>query len=154
MRIRGPWLGELWRRLRAALVPARDARYRGSRGVGQRWEALAEKRLRAAGYRIRERNFRGRFGEIDIVAEERGMLCFVEVKGRSGPGFGEPAEAVTRDKQRRIAIVAQEYLRRRRIRASTRCRFDVVAVVTNGARTDVAILRGAFTLPGSDGVLN
>lgn len=148
MRIRGLWL-----RLRASLFPA-QARYRGSRGVGQRWEALAEKRLRAAGFRIRERNFRGRFGEIDIVAEESGMLCFVEVKGRSGPGFGEPAEAVTLDKQRRIAIVAQEYLRRRRVRASTLCRFDVVAVVTNGKTTEVSILRGAFTLPGSDGVLN
>src|SRR5262245_2057727 len=139
-------LRALWLRLRAKLFP-RAARYRGSRGVGQRWEALAEKRLRAAGYAIRERNFRGRFGELDIVAEESGVLCFVEVKGRSGLGFGEPAEAVTLDKQRRIAIVAQEYLRRRRLPASTRCRFDVVAVMSDGSRVEVSILRNAFDVP-------
>jgi putative endonuclease len=133
----------LLERLRA-LFPRR---YRGLRGVGQRWERLAEARLKAAGYAIRERNFRGRFGEIDLVAEEAGVLCFVEVKGRSGPGFGEPAEAVTLEKQRRIAAAAREYLRGRRLPESTICRFDVVGVVRTGGRAEVSILRGAFELP-------
>ena len=98
---------------------------------------------------IRERNFRGRSAEIDIVAEEAGHLCFVEVKGRSGAGFGAPEEAVTAEKQRRIARAALEYLVRRRLPPSTPCRFDVVAVIVSGGTARVTILRGAFPFPES-----
>ena len=70
--------------------PRRPARYRGSRGAGQRWEELAAKHLEAAGYVIRERNFRGRTGEIDLIAEESGVLCFIEVKGGAAPGSVYP----------------------------------------------------------------
>src|SRR6266581_3495725 len=70
--------------------------YKGSRGRGQEWERTAEKHLKSAGYKIRERNFTSHVGEIDFVAEEAGVLCFVEVKGREGTGFGWPSEAVTR----------------------------------------------------------
>lgn len=125
----------------------RPPRYRGSRGAGQRWEELAARRLEAAGYVVRERNYRGRSGEIDIVATHGGVLCFVEVKGRRGTGFGPPAEAVTLDKQRRIARAAQEYLRRRRLGPSTSCRFDVVAVLDTGGRPEVTIFPDAFPLP-------
>jgi putative endonuclease len=121
--------------------------YRGRRGLGQRWEKLAEDRLMDEGYAIRGRNFRGRAGEIDLIAEENGVLCFVEVKGRSGSGFGAPAEAVTAVKQRRIARVAQEYLLRARLPLSTPCRFDVVAILETGHRTEVTILRDAFPVP-------
>lgn len=134
-------------RLLAALRDDRRKRYRGSRGVGQRWESLAVKRLAAAGYAIRERNFRGRTGEIDVIGEEGGVLCFIEVKGRSGTGFGHPAEAVTAEKQRRVARAAQEYLRRRRLPPSTRCRFDVVAILDAGEKPEVTILRDAFPMP-------
>ena len=102
-------------RVLAAIRGDHPPRYRGTRGQGQRWEGLAAKRLVAAGYAIRDRNFHGRTGEIDLVAEENGVLCFVEVKGRSGTGFGHPAEAVTAEKQRRIALAAQEFLRVRRL---------------------------------------
>ena len=98
---------------------------------------------------IRDRNFRGRSGEIDIVAEEAGHLCFVEVKGRSGAGFGAPEEAVTAGKQRRIARAALEYLARRRLPLSTPCRFDVVSVVVSGGIARATILRDAFPFPES-----
>ena len=130
-----------------AALGGRARRYRGSRGAGQRWEDLAARRLEAAGYVVRERNYRGRAGEIDIVATHGGVLCFVEVKGRRGTGFGPPAEAVTQAKQRRIARAAQEYLRRRRLGPSTRCRFDVVAVLDAGGRPEVTIFRDAFAMP-------
>jgi putative endonuclease len=133
-------------RVLEALRPLRTARYLGSRGVGQDWEDLAAKRLKAAGYRIRERNYRGRSGEIDFVAEENGVLCFIEVKGRSGVGFGAPEEAVTLEKQRRIARAAQEYVRRRRVGRGPR-RFDVVAILESEGHAEVAILRGAFDVP-------
>ncbi len=129
----------------------RPRRYKGSRGTGQRWEELAARHLEAAGYVVRERNFRGRTGEIDLIASHGGVLCFVEVKGRRGTGFGQPAEAVTRDKQRRIARAAEEYLRRRRFPPSTRCRFDVVAILDRGGRPELTIFPDAFPLPEARG---
>jgi putative endonuclease len=138
MRIRG-----LLRRLWPFHPPST---YLGSRGVGQRWERLAEKCLARRGYRILERNFRGRGGEIDIVAEEAGVLCFIEVKGRRSTSRGVPEEAITPEKQRRIFRAAEEYLRRRRLGARP-CRFDVVAILEAGGRTDVKVLRSAFGQP-------
>jgi putative endonuclease len=120
--------------------------YRGLRGKGQEWERLAARRLEAEGYAIRESNFRAHAGEIDFVAEEKGVLCFVEVKGRTGTGFGAPAEAVTPEKQRRIFRAAEEYLKRRHL-GSPPCRFDVVSIVETAGAADVTILRGAFEEP-------
>lgn len=134
-------------RILAALDRVRAPRYRGSRGVGQRWEDLAARHLSASGYAIRERNFRGRTGEIDLIGEEGGVLCFIEVKGKSGAGFGHPAEAVTADKRRRIARTAQGYLRRHRLPPSTCCRFDVVAIFAGGEKPEVTLLRDAFPMP-------
>ena len=124
--------------------------HRGLRGVGQRWERVAEKRLKAEGYIIRARNFRARAGEIDLIAEENGVLCFIEVKGRRGTGFGTPAEAVTLEKQRRIARAAEQYLAVKRL-GSPRCRFDVVAILESESGTEVTILRGAFEQPAGPG---
>jgi putative endonuclease len=147
MRIR-----EIVRRLRETLRPARANAYRGSRGLGQRWEALAERKLRAVGYRVLELNYRGRSGEIDLIAVESGVLCFIEVKGRSLPGFGAPEDAVTLEKQRRIARTAQEFLQRRRLAASTPCRFDVVSIIDRGdGAARVELHRDAFPLPESPG---
>ncbi|HEY4229213.1 MAG TPA: YraN family protein [Thermoanaerobaculia bacterium] len=119
--------------------------YRGLRGVGQRWERLARRRLETEGYEILEANYRSRARgcEIDFVAREGGILCFVEVKGRSGPAFGTPAEAVTEEKQRRIVRAAEQYLAR--ISPKPDCRFDVVAIVeSERGGTEIEILRGAF----------
>ncbi|MDQ6894847.1 MAG: YraN family protein, partial [Acidobacteriota bacterium] len=77
-------------------------RMRGTRGAGQRWEDAAERLLRREGYRILERNYRTKAGEIDFIALDGDVLCFIEVKGRRALGFGFPEEAVTLEKQRRI----------------------------------------------------
>jgi putative endonuclease len=121
-------------------------RPRGLRGAGWDWERFAERELAAAGYRVLERNFRLRSGEIDFVAEDSGVLCFVEVKGRSGSGFGRPADAVTSEKQRRIFRAAQVYLRRRGL-GDVPCRFDVVTIDESGDKPRVEILRDAFRGP-------
>lgn len=78
------------------------------------------------------------------------MLCFIEVKGRRGTGFGAPAEAVTPEKQRRIARAAEEYLAVKRL-GSPPCRFDVVAILESQSGTEVTILRGAFEQPEDGG---
>jgi putative endonuclease len=114
--------------------------------VGDDWERLAEKRLKNAGYRILERNFRVRPGEIDLVAEENGVICFVEVKGRHGDRFGLPAEAVTAEKQRRIFRAAEAWLARER-RGAAQCRFDVVSIREMPDGPEVEILRDAFRGP-------
>ena len=110
---------------------------------GPRREAPAPGRLRAQGSKLpRARR------EIDLIAEENGVLCFIEVKGRRGTGFGTPAEAVTLEKQRRIARAAEEYLAARRL-GSPPCRFDVVAILESEGGTEVTILRDAFEQPAS-----
>jgi putative endonuclease len=136
-----------WARRIAARLRGLPARPRGSRGAGYDWERAAEKALAAAGYRILARNFTTRAGEIDFVARENDIVCFVEVKGRSGEGFGAPAEAVTAEKQRRIFRAAQAYLRRLRGRRPT-CRFDVVSIAEKeGEEPKIEILRDAFRGP-------
>jgi putative endonuclease len=124
----------------------RPPRPGGTRGAGDDWERLAERRLTAAGYRILARNFRAGSGELDFVAEENGVICFVEVKGRRGSGFGLPAEAVTGEKRRRIFRTAEAWLARER-RENAACRFDVVAILEGDTGPQVEILRDAFRGP-------
>jgi len=94
--------------------------------------------LREHGYRVIARNWRCRLGEIDIVARDCDVLAFVEVKARSGDGFGGPEGAVGRAKQRRLIRTALAFLQ------TTDCelpaRFDVVAVRPDGVR----LYRDAF----------
>src|SRR2546427_10029962 len=78
--------------------------------LGEEGERAAARFLEARGYRILERNYRTRRGEIDLIAEDGRMLVFVEVKVRLDDRFGGPAAAITRAKQARIARLAQQYL--------------------------------------------
>jgi len=124
-------------------------RGRGARKTRQELARIGEEHaaryLRSVGYRVRERNYRTRSGEIDIVAEHKGALVFVEVKARSATDFAEPRESVTLAKQRQIARVAASYLgaRERRERVT---RFDVVEVfVTPEGRVEkLNVIAGAF----------
>ena len=68
--------------------------------------------LERAGYRIRERNWLVREGELDIVAERDEVLCFVEVRMRTSAVFGDPSLTVTWEKQRRVVRAALRYLQR------------------------------------------
>lgn len=83
--------------------------------------------LRSLGFRIICCNFRDRYGEIDIIAEENGVLVFTEVKYRSNDFSGTPGEAVNYHKQRKICRTADWYMSRYQIPPDTPCRFDVIA---------------------------
>ncbi|MBW1989645.1 MAG: YraN family protein [Deltaproteobacteria bacterium] len=113
---------------------------------GREGEDLAAAHLAKNRYKILERNFRARHGEIDIIAKHKGVLVFVEVKMRASGSFGGPADAVNRAKQRKISMAALEYLSRTK-QTKARARFDVVCVKTgeNGAPR-VEIIRNAFRL--------
>ncbi|NQT48730.1 MAG: YraN family protein [Chloroflexi bacterium] len=93
--------------------------------------ALGEKRavdyLRKKGYSIRERNFRCRAGEIDIVAQDKDCLVFVEVRTRRGSDFGTPEESVDAAKRKKLVSVALTYLQTHR-KLPSLWRFDVVAI--------------------------
>lgn len=97
--------------------------------LGEHGEARAEAFLREAGLRILDRRFRCRGGEIDLIALDGEIFVFVEVKTRSGVGFGMPTEAVVPLKQRRLARTALAWLARHD-GLERRCRFDVVEIVT------------------------
>ena len=98
--------------------------------LGRRGELMAAEALRERGYRIVEHNFRCRYGEIDLIAEEQDDLVFVEVKTRRGTAFGLPEEAVTPAKRRKLAEVASYYLDAHN--AGDRAwRIDVVAIDFN-----------------------
>jgi putative endonuclease len=114
--------------------------------LGREGEEAAARALVRAGLRIVDRRFRCRFGEIDIIARDRDILVFVEVKSRSGVGFGHPAESITATKQRRMARVAQYFLSQRR-ETDVPCRFDVVEVLRKpGIDLEVRHIVDAFRL--------
>jgi putative endonuclease len=122
-----------------------DARQR----LGRRAEHLVARRLERAGWRIVDRNFRTRSGELDLIALDGATLVFVEVKaGRVGAAAGpeRPAHAVGRRKQLRIRRMAREWLAERRSPSGVAgYRFDVVGVSFGGdGLADVDHIRGAF----------
>ena len=80
------------------------------RVFGQIGENAAADVLRAKGYRILKQNYRCRYGEIDIIAERGGDVCFVEVKTRQSLNYGRPCEAVTEEKKRHMKRAAHCYL--------------------------------------------
>jgi len=88
-------------------------------------ENVAEAYLVKRGARVLARNFRTRAGEIDLIVEMNGYIAFVEVKRRSTPRFGRPADAVTPTKRRKIILCAQQYVAMHHL-SNARLRFDVV----------------------------
>ena len=98
------------------------------RQEGAFYEEKAAGYLEMAGYRILDRNYRRKTGEIDLIAAGKGYLVFVEVKYRKDRDLGLPEEAVTRNKQGRIFRTAQWYMKEKHIAFDTPCRFDVIAV--------------------------
>ncbi|OPY72706.1 MAG: hypothetical protein A4E63_01131 [Syntrophorhabdus sp. PtaU1.Bin050] len=103
---------------------------------GQEGEERAVRTLKKEGYRIIERNYRTRFGEIDVIAEEKDYLVFVEVKKRNTPTFGDPFHAINDRKKQHIVKSALFYLK------SHNCFNRRVRVDRDGVR----IIRHAFIL--------
>lgn len=96
--------------------------------LGRKMEEKAAFYLEEKGFEILEHNFKCDLGEIDLIAEERGCLVFIEVKYRSSNGQGDPAEAVDRKKQRRISKASDYYRLIHHIPEQMPMRFDVVAI--------------------------
>lgn len=116
--------------------------------VGNLGEELAANFLVARGYRILERNFRCKGGEVDIIARDPDdkSLVFVEVKTRRGLTYGVPQLAVTPIKQRQISKAALTWLSKNRLH-DTNARFDVIAILLHtDAAHSIDHIRNAFEL--------
>ncbi len=106
-------------------------------------EELARKFLLSQGHRIIATNYRSRFGEIDIITENRGTVVFVEVKTRASIIFGTPSEAVTPSKQKRLYRLAEEFLITHQLESKP-VRFDVLSLTVDGEDIKVEHIPGAF----------
>ncbi|MBM4126678.1 MAG: YraN family protein [Nitrospira sp.] len=94
---------------------------------GRASELLAERFLQAKGYRILARNLRTTLGELDLAAEDQGVLVFVEVKARATEAFGGAMLAVDRRKQAKLVRLASQYLAHHHL-SDRSSRFDIVLV--------------------------
>ncbi|MBW1971631.1 MAG: YraN family protein [Deltaproteobacteria bacterium] len=111
--------------------------------IGNKGEDIAVEFLKKHGYRIIERNFRSSEGEIDIIALDKGTLCFIEVKTRRSVNFGLPLDGVDFFKQQQIIRVAQSYLIKKRI-TEVQSRFDVVSIFITSSNIDINLIKNAF----------
>ena len=104
------------------------------RGLGELGERIAREHLATRGYELVDRNFRTRYGEIDVVAASGGCLVFCEVKTRVGRGpagpFG-PLAAIGSRKRRQVRAIARQWLAERgseRGPPTSEMRFDALGV--------------------------
>ena len=118
--------------------------------IGDLGEEAAVKALKKQGYKIIERNYRAKTGEIDIVAKDGEYTCFIEVRLRKNNSFGSPADSIDEGKQRRIINTAKYYAVSRNI-YDTPMRFDVVLINATADKNrlkniHLQIIKDAFRL--------
>ena len=107
---------------------------------GEHAEALAAEYLEGRGLKILERNYRCRFGEIDIVARNGATIVFVEVRARTSEAYGGAAGSITPATRKRLLAAARHYLARQGTHCA--CRFDVVLM--SGSPQQIEWIANAF----------
>ncbi|HBO42715.1 MAG TPA: YraN family protein [Planctomycetaceae bacterium] len=123
-------------------------RWRPEKTLGERGEALAARYLRRRGYRILGRHVRLPSGELDLVALDGKTIVFIEVKTRKSDQHGQPSEAVTPEKQRRLTRLAVTFLKRHRLHEHP-ARFDVIGITwPDGEKPCVEHFVNAFEAVG------
>jgi putative endonuclease len=98
------------------------------REIGDKAEQQAEKFLCQQGYRLRQRNFLCKHGEVDLLMQSpEGDIVFVEVRYRKDNDFGGAVQSITPSKQKKLRRTAQFYLQQHKL-SDVPCRFDVIAI--------------------------
>lgn len=110
--------------------------------LGRAGEELAGEFLRKKGYRVLEKNYRTCFGEIDLIARDRDVIVFVEVKTRSDESFGRPFEAVHPRKREKIRKTALWFLKR--FKEEVPARFDVLSISVEDGKPIIDHIKDAF----------
>ncbi len=108
-------------------------------------ETAAVKYLEKKGYKIIERNFRTKFGEIDIIAKDKDTIAFIEVKARKNQNFGSPKESITYTKKKKLSKSALFYLKSSK-QMNVKARFDVAVIksFTDSQNPDIELIKNAF----------
>ncbi len=108
--------------------------------LGADGEEIACKYLSELGYKILDRNFHSRFGEIDIIAKDSNCLVFVEVKARSNSSYGTPLEAITRSKLSKLIKTSQFFINQNKL-GDIDYRFDAVEILFEDGRSQINHLK-------------
>ena len=95
---------------------------------GKRSEIIATNYLKEKGYKILATNYKNKVGEIDIIAQDKDYIVFIEVKARLSEAFGNPFEAINYYKQQKIHKVASLYLLQKK-KTEALCRFDAISIL-------------------------
>ncbi len=101
---------------------------RSRKNLGDSGERVAALFLEQRGYKILQRSFRTRGGEVDLIAEDADGLAFIEVRARRGGGMNVPEESLTPRKRARLIAMAEEFLARHAEYANRAWRIDFVAI--------------------------
>ncbi len=120
----------------------RDGNFRRMNILGREGEEAAARYLDKLGYSILEKNYRTPFGEIDIIAKDKGIIVFIEVKTRADDSFGHPFEAVDYRKREKIKKVALCFLKR--IKKEHPARFDVLSIFMYNGKRRIEHIKDAF----------
>lgn len=115
------------------------------RELGKRGEEVALRFLKKKGYRLIERNYVCKMGEMDIIARDKDTLVFVEVKTRTSNTFGPPQLAVNSSKQKQLSKVALNFFKEKRLE-DVKARFDVVAILLGPKGEEIELIKDAFDL--------
>ena len=99
-----------------------------SNTYGKRSEIIAAEYLKDKGYKILQVNYKNKIGEIDVIAQDKEYIVFVEVKARLSQRFGHPFEAIDERKQQKIHAVASLYLVQNK-KYNKACRFDAISIL-------------------------
>ena len=114
--------------------------------LGRHCEEMAVRFLKGKRYEILERNYRTPFGEIDVIAEDKGCIVFIEVKSRSSPLFGPPYLRVTKKKKEKIIKSALSYQKKYGL-IDKDSRIDVISVSLD-LKESIELIKGAFGAEG------
>ncbi|KKS96331.1 MAG: hypothetical protein UV73_C0011G0003 [Candidatus Gottesmanbacteria bacterium GW2011_GWA2_43_14] len=106
-----------------------------NRATGRLAEDMATDALLKNGFKIIQRNYANRYGEIDIIAKDGETVVFIEVKAKTGNRFGTPEEMINRKKLTKIRQMAEIYMSDK----NSLCRIDVVAIILNNNKQLVSL---------------
>ena len=127
-----------------AALFARWPKPKDAKSLGRQAERAAALFLRLKGYKILARNWRTRFGELDLVVKRGKLLVFVEVKARRTHRRGLPEEALTPQKQARLLRLAEMFLAQYPLSPDTQVRIDVIAIDFSAKQPQIRHYKGAL----------